>query len=84
MTLTNKKLDSQNIYTFKVDKKSNKVEIKKSIEYIFNVKVLSVNVMNVLPKFKRRGKYTGYTSSYKKAIIKLIPGQRINIFHEDK
>jgi large subunit ribosomal protein L23 len=50
-------IESQNRYTFKVEKSANKVEIKKAIEAIFNVKVLSVNTVNVLPKFKRMGKY---------------------------
>ncbi|MDV3178654.1 MAG: 50S ribosomal protein L23, partial [Candidatus Phytoplasma australasiaticum] len=61
-----------------------KIEIKKAIEYIFKVNVMSVNIMNVLPKFKRKGKYSGYTSAYKKAIVKVVPGQRINGFSEIK
>ena len=75
-----KLIESQNRYTFKVDKKSNKVEIKKAIEAIFNVKVLSVNTINVLPKFKRMGKYEGYKSAYKKAVVKLAEGQKIDAF----
>ncbi len=58
----------------------NKVEIKKAIEAIFNVKVLSVNTVNVLPKFKRMGKYEGYKSAYKKAIVKIAEGQKIDAF----
>ncbi|QTX02779.1 50S ribosomal protein L23 [Candidatus Phytoplasma luffae] len=81
---TNKKLESHNEYTFKVAKNSNETEIKKAIEHIFNIKVSSVNVMNVLPKFKKKGKYQGYTSGYKKAIVKVVAGQRISYFHEDK
>ncbi len=75
-----KLIESQNRYTFKVDRKSNKVEIKKAIEAIFNVKVLSVNTINVLPKFKRMGKYEGYKSAYKKAVVKLAEGQKIDAF----
>ena len=48
-----KMIESDNRYTFKVDRKANKVEIKKAVETIFNVKVLKVNTINVLPKFKR-------------------------------
>ncbi|MDC9031983.1 50S ribosomal protein L23 [Columbia Basin potato purple top phytoplasma] len=81
---TNKKMETHNEYAFKVKKDSNKIEIKKAIEKIFQVKVASVNIINVLPKFKRKGKYQGYTSACKKAIVKLIPGQRIKVFNEDK
>ena len=76
-----KLIEGQNKYTFKVDRKANKVEIKKAIEKIFNVKVLSVNTVNVLPKFKRMGKYEGYKSAYKKAIVKLEEGQKIDAFN---
>ncbi|MCF7930739.1 MAG: 50S ribosomal protein L23 [Acholeplasmataceae bacterium] len=75
-----KLIESQNRYTFKVDRKSNKVEIKKAIEAIFNVKVLSVNTVNVLPKFKRMGKYEGFKPAYKKAVVKLAEGQKIDAF----
>ncbi|MDV3178481.1 MAG: 50S ribosomal protein L23 [Sweet potato little leaf phytoplasma] len=77
-------MDLYNKYFFKIDKNINKIEIKKAIEYIFKVNVMSVNIMNVLPKFKRKGKYSGYTSAYKKAIVKVVPGQRINGFSEIK
>ncbi len=75
-----KLIEGQNKYTFKVDKKANKVEIKKAIEAIFNVSVLSVNTVNVLPKFKRMGKYEGYKPAYKKAVVKLAEGQKIDAF----
>ncbi|HPG42420.1 MAG TPA: 50S ribosomal protein L23 [Acholeplasmataceae bacterium] len=75
-----KLIESQNRYTFKVDPKANKVEIKKAVETIFNVKVLSVNTVNVLPKYKKMGKYEGYKSAYKKAIVKLAEGQKIDAF----
>ncbi|MDY0294484.1 MAG: 50S ribosomal protein L23 [Acholeplasmataceae bacterium] len=75
-----KLIEDQNRYTFKVDPKANKVEIKKAVETIFNVKVLSVNTVNVLPKFKRMGKHEGYKSAYKKAIVKLAEGQKIDAF----
>jgi len=75
-----KLIDSQNRYTFKVDRKANKVEIKKAIELIFNVKVLSVNTVNVLPKYKKMGKYEGFKPAYKKAVVKLAEGQKIDAF----
>jgi large subunit ribosomal protein L23 len=76
-----KLIESQNKYTFKVDRKANKVEIKKAVEAIFEVKVLSVNTINMLPKFKRMGKHEGYKSAYKKAIVQLPEGQKIDAFN---
>lgn len=58
-------------YTFVVDKRANKTQIKLAIEQIFNVKVKQVNTMNVQGKFKRVGRSEGTTSSYKKAIVQL-------------
>ena len=75
-----KLIESDNKYTFKVDRKANKIEIKKAIETIFKVNVLSVNTVNVLPKFKRMGKHEGYKSAYKKAVVKLAEGQKIDAF----
>ncbi len=75
-----KLIESDNKYTFKVDIKANKIEIKKAVEAIFEVKVLSVNTVNVLPKFKRMGKHEGYKSAYKKAVVKLVEGQKIDAF----
>jgi large subunit ribosomal protein L23 len=77
---TTQLIESQNSYTFKVDKKANKIEIKKAIEAIFEVNVLKVNTINVLPKFKRMGKHEGYKSAYKKAIVKIAEGQKIEAF----
>lgn len=75
-----KLIESQNRYTFKVDLKANKIEIKNAVEKIFNVKVLSVNTVNVLPKYKKVGKYEGLKSAYKKAVVKLAEGQKIDAF----
>ncbi len=77
---SSKFIESQNAYTFEVDRKANKVEIKKAVEAIFNVTVVRVNTVNVLPKFKRMGKYEGYKQAYKKAIVKLAEGQKIDQF----
>ncbi len=73
-------VETNNSYTFVVDKKANKVEIKKAIEQIFNVHVVSVRTINVVPKKKRMGQYEGYTSGYKKAIVKLVDGDSIEAF----
>jgi large subunit ribosomal protein L23 len=72
-----------NKYTFAVDPKANKIEIKEAVEAIFNVKVLSVNTLNVSGKAKRMGKYEGTTSAYKKAIVELAEGQTIEAFNID-
>lgn len=58
-------------YTFEVLKTASKTEIKQAIEQIFGVKVVSINTLNVKGKFKRQGRFEGYTSSWKKAIVKL-------------
>ncbi len=70
-------LASENVYVFKVDKKANKTQIKQAIESKFGVKVESVNTVNTQSKKRRVGKYTGYTSSYKKAYVKLKEGSKI-------
>ena len=72
-------LSSENVITFKVEPKANKTEIKQAIESIFNVKVDSVNTINVHPKKKRVGRYTGKTAKYKKAIVKLKEGSSIEL-----
>lgn len=66
-------------YTFKVDVRANKTEIKQAIEKIFNVKVESIRTINVKPKKKRVGRYTGLTNRTKKAIVKLTDGQTIDL-----
>ena len=69
-----------NKYTFEVHKDANKIQIRKAIEEIFNVKVLSVNTLNVKGKPKRMGIFRGKTRSWKKAIVALPEGQRIEFF----
>ena len=58
-------------YYFIVKKNANKTEIKLAVEEIFGVKVAKVNTANVHGKLKRQGKYEGYTSDYKKAVVQL-------------
>ena len=55
----------------------NKTEIKEAVQKIFGVKVLEVQTINVKPKKKRVGRYSGFTKKYKKAIITLEPGQTL-------
>ena len=67
-------------YTFEVAKDANKVEIKNAIEKIFNVKVVAIRTINVHRKAKRMQRYQGFKPAYKKAIVKLAPGQSIDAF----
>ena len=66
-------------YTFKVNPRANKIEIKNAIEKIFNVKVTSIRTLNVKPKKRRVGRYTGLTNRKKKAIVTLAEGQTIDL-----
>jgi large subunit ribosomal protein L23 len=72
--------DENNKYVFEVDRRANKIEIGKAVEKLFKVKVLDVHVMNVTGKKKRVGKILGEKSAWKKAIVTLAPGGRIEIF----
>lgn len=58
-------------YAFKVAKDATKVDIKKAVETLFGVQVEKVNTMNVRGQFRRYGRFEGYTSSWKKAIVTL-------------
>jgi large subunit ribosomal protein L23 len=62
---------AENKYVFEVDIRSNKTAIKQAIEEIFDVKVVAVNTMRVPGKPKRYGRFSGLTSEWKKAIVKL-------------
>lgn len=79
MTEKSSNLAQDNIITLSVDVKVNKTQIKQAVEKVFNVKVESVNTINVRPKKKRVGKYTGYTNKVKKAIVKLKEGSSIEL-----
>ena len=70
-------LGQENAYAFYVDPKANKTEIKLAIEKIFNVKVEDIRTINVHPKKRRVGRYTGKTKTYKKAIVTLKDGEKI-------
>ena len=76
---TMKLQEADNKVTFEVARGSNKTQVKIAIEEIFNVKVVSVNMVNVKPRKKRVGKYEGTTKSVRKAIVKLAEGSNIDI-----
>jgi large subunit ribosomal protein L23 len=72
--------DQFNQYTFVVADNANRVEIRRAVEEIFNVRVVGVKTMRVKGKRKRRGRIIGKRRDWKKAIIRLAPGQRIESF----
>lgn len=70
---------SNNVYTFKVVKDATKDEIKSAVEKAFNTEVKSVNTLNTKTKKRRVGKYSGFTKTYKKAIVTLKDGASIDL-----
>ena len=69
-----------NQVTFEVDRRANRIEIKRAIETVFNVRVSDVKTIQVTGKVKQRGRITGKRRDWKKAIVKLMPGERIDFF----
>lgn len=72
-------LEPQRKYIFHVNKKSNKLEIKKAVEEIYKVKVLDVNTVLVPGKSKRVRQEIGYTVDWKKALVTLKEGEKIEV-----
>ena len=68
---------NNNVYVFKVKKNANKTQIKNEVEKAFGVKVVNVNTVNAVQKKRRVGRYTGLTTAYKKAYVKLADGSSI-------
>ena len=67
-------------YTFEVQQSANKVEVKKAVEEIFKVNVVSVNIVNVRRKARRVGRYEGFRPAVKKAVVTVAEGQTIDAF----
>jgi large subunit ribosomal protein L23 len=80
ITEKNTTLMIDNKYSFEVLRTASKPEIKRAVETIFDVTVTKVHTMNVRGKLKRRGREMGYTRDWKKAIVTLAPGDRIEVF----
>ncbi len=77
----NTDLMEQGRYTFEVAPDANKLQIKEAVEKAFEVQVLAVNTLNVHRKRRReKTRIRGYRPGWKKAIVTLAPGQRIEIF----
>ncbi len=77
---TNIQKETENKVSFEVDPTANRVEIRKAVEQIFDVNVKSVRTMHVRGKVKRRGRIVGRRKNWKKAVVTLMPGSRINFF----
>jgi len=75
-------LGADNRYVFKVIKSANKIEIRKAVESTFGVKVTDVNTLNVKSKKKRMGRHEGRTSEWKKAMVTLQEGNKIDNFEK--
>ncbi|WP_173108005.1 MULTISPECIES: 50S ribosomal protein L23 [unclassified Bacillus (in: firmicutes)] len=75
-------LMSEKKYTFEVDTRANKTQVKDAVQEIFDVKVEKVNIMNYKGKFKRMGKHAGYTNKRRKAIVKLTADSKEIEFFE--
>jgi large subunit ribosomal protein L23 len=75
-----KQKEQSNQFAFEVDRRANKILIQEAIERIFKVKVSSVRVMNIKGRERRVGRNVGRTADWKKAIVRLAPGENIEFF----
>ena len=72
----------RNQYFFEVARDANKIEIKRAVESIFNVKVKAVQTLQIRGKIKRQGRFAGKRSDWKKAVVTLQPDQKIELFEQ--
>jgi len=72
--------EANNQLTFEVDRRANKVEIRRAVEKVFNAKVVSVRTIQMKGKVKRFGRTLGKRPNWKKAIVTLAPGARVEFF----
>lgn len=72
--------DERNQISFEVARRANRVEVKRAVEKVFHVRVAAVNTQHVKGKIKRRGRIVGKRKDWKKAIVTLMPGERIEFF----
>ena len=72
--------ESNNKICLEVDRKANKVEIRRAVETLFKTEVLEVKTMNMKGKTRRVGRNTGKRPDWKKAVVKLVPGKSIEFF----
>ena len=74
--------EQHNQYVFEVQRDANRIDIKRAIEGIFNVKVASVRTQQIRGKVRRQGRFVGRRSDWKKAIVTLRPDQKIELFEQ--
>ncbi len=74
------KLNEENKYIFVVSDEANKTEIKKAVEEIYKTKVVNVNIINIPKKRKRLGRYQGWKKGFKKAIVEIKKGEKIDVY----
>ncbi|MGX9340271.1 50S ribosomal protein L23 [Mycoplasma sp. 332] len=74
---------NQNVYTFVVDRRTNKIEVKKAVEFIFDVKVEKVNIINYDKKPAKLGRFAGFKNAVKKAVVFLDKDSKIVLFAEE-
>ena len=72
----------RNQYVFEVARDANKIEIKRAVETVFNVKVAGVQTLQQRGKVKRQGRWVGKRNDWKKAIVRLQPDQKIELFEQ--
>ena len=72
--------NTRNAYSFEVNKKANKIQIRNAVERLYSVKVLGVRTANVRGKPRRRGRHFGLTRSWKKAVVVLGEDYHIDLF----
>lgn len=77
---TNNQKEKDGQVSLEVDRHANRIEIKRAVEKLFNVRVAEVQTMQVKGKNKRRGRLLVKRRDWKKAIVKLMPGERIEFF----
>jgi large subunit ribosomal protein L23 len=76
------KKDTERTLCFEVDRDANKTEVRQAVEKLFNVKVDEVRTSNFVGKLRRRGKFSGFRSDWKKAYVKLKEGEKVPEFAE--
>ncbi len=72
--------EKSNQLSFEVDRAANRIEIRRAVEQIFKVRVASVKTIQVKGKTKQKGRIVGKRKDWKKAIVRLFPGERIEFF----
>ena len=77
---SNLQKEMMNQLVFEVDRRANKIEIRQAVEQAFNVKVMKVRTVNMMGKKKRLGRFAGRRPNWKKAVVTLAPGDRVDFF----